>query len=595
MKNSFIENTLRKSIVLLGLLLLSIPTVFSQKILEKGDNVAIAKKFKYMKTKPEYGQISLVTNEEVKEPVLKVETKVRPKFIYQANTGIPLKKQDLEKGQKVLIAFKGKTIKSGLETGEARFLWVLNQTKDFKGSISSTISLAKEWKQYYIPFELTQDVKEENFRIALQFGYQPQVALFSAIEVLVFDKKTALEALPKTKIKYVGMEADAAWRKKAFQNIEKHRKGDFQLVFEKNGKPLQNKKIQIKQIQHAFSWGATLNAADVMKDENQLKYASRDFNQIVFANDLKIKSWSREKNRQRTLNAIEKITNYTSLKIKGHVLIWPGFQYQNKELRAMENQPEAVRALIQKHVKDITEATKGKIAHWDVVNEAYTNTDLQRITGSEEILYDGFRALRLSQPKVGRFTNEYGIISKGGIDFEKQQWYYNYIKRVDNRTGGLVDGIGIQCHIGSDLTPPEKVISILNYYGTLQKKISISEFTMEIKDAEIRKKYTEDFIIAAFSQPNVSEFLFWGFHAQGNPKAALYNKDWSFTPMGEAYNDLVHKKWKTNLAAKTSASGSLSGSGFYGTYEYSYKEGGNIKKGTFEVKKGEVNTIKIQL
>ncbi len=37
---------------------------------------------------------------------------------------------------------------------------------------------------------------------------------------------------------------------------------------------------------------------------------------------------------------------------------------------------------------------KGKVSHWDVVNEAYTNQDLQTITGSEEILYDGFRTLK---------------------------------------------------------------------------------------------------------------------------------------------------------------------------------------------------------
>ncbi len=569
-------------------------TVCAQEILKKGKDITNTKNLKYTRTNKEYGEVTFIKKMEDFEDVLAIETKVRPKFIYKASTSIPVKKTELEKGQKVLVSFKAKTVFSGLETGEARFLWVLNQTGNYKGNINSTISLAKEWKQYYIPFEVNQKVKKDDLRMAVQFGYQPQKALFADIHVLVFDRSVPLEALPKTKIKYVGMEDDAVWRKKAFERIEKIRKGDVLLSFSKSGEPLKNKKIEIKQIEHEFSWGATVNAADILNDQNQLKYLSRDFNEIVFANDLKIKSWHREKNRARTLAAIEKVSE-TDLNIKGHVLIWPGFQYQNKEVREMEDQPEALRQLIRDHVVNITETTKGKISHWDVVNEAYTNKDFQRITGSEEVLYDGFRILKELQPNVGRFTNEYGIISKGGIDFEKQQWYYNYIKRIDKYTGGLVDGIGIQCHIGSDLTPPEKVVSILNYYGTLNKKISISEFTMEINDAEIRKQYTSDFIIAAFSQPNVSEFLFWGFHSEGNPKAILYNKDWSFAPMGEAFYELVHQKWQTNIASKTSKTGELLVNGFYGTYEYSYKENGKVKKGTFVLKKGGATEINIEL
>ncbi|MDG2280264.1 MAG: endo-1,4-beta-xylanase [Flavicella sp.] len=572
----------------------SLSMTYSQEILKQGKDIVNNNNLKYTRTNKEFGNVSFIKNMENVEDVLAIETTVRPQFIYKASTAIPIKKMALEKGQKVLVAFKGKTVFSGLETGEARFLWVLNQTGDYKGNISSTISLSKEWKQYYIPFEITQDVKKEKLRMAIQFGYQPQKALFSDIEILVFDKTVPLEKLPKTKIKYVGMEEDAAWRKKALANIESIRKGTFNLRFEKNGVPLKNKQIEIKQIKHEFSWGATINAADILNDKNQLKYLSRDFNEVVFANDLKIKSWHREKNRARTLAAMEAIGE-TDLKLKGHVLIWPGFQYQNKETRTMENNPEELTKLIRDHVVNITETTKGKVSHWDVVNEAYTNKDFQRITGSEEILYDGFRILKELQPTVGRFTNEYGIISKGGIDFEKQQWYYEYIKRIDKNTGGLVDGIGIQCHIGSDLTPPEKVISILNYYGTLKKKISISEFTMEIKDDEVREKYTADFIIAAFSQPNVSEFLFWGFHAEGNPKAILYHKDWTYSPMGKAYHDLVLDRWQTELKEKTNKEGQLSVNGFYGTYEYRYKEKGKIKKGVFVLKKNGAKELKIEL
>ena len=567
---------------------------FGQNILEKGTNIVNYQKLKYTRTNQEFGKISLIENPNSEFGTLQIETKKRPKFIYKASTSIPLKKQKLKKGQVVLFSFKGITIKSGLETGEARFLCVLRQTNNYKGNIEATVSLATEWKTYYIPFELTQDVSADDLGMALQFGFQPQIALFDDVKFLVFKKGTALTDLPKTKIKYVGMEADAPWRSLAEERIANHRKTDFEVSFVKNGKPLQNKMVQVKLVDHEFSWGVTLNASDVMQDENQLKYASKGFNEVVFANDLKIKSWKRPKNKERTLAAIQKIKE-KKLRLKGHVLIWPGFQYQNQEIRNLEGKPELLSKKIKNHVLDISNQTIGNITHWDVVNEAYTNTDFQRITGSEEILYEGFRTMKKQQPNVGRFTNEYGIISKGGIDTQKQQWYYDYIKRIDSNTNNAVDGIGIQCHIGSDLTPPARVVEILDYYGRLNKKISISEFTMEIRDAEIREKYTTDFITAIFSHPNVNEFLFWGFHETGNPKAIIYKKDWSLAPMGKAFYGLVHSKWKTNFNQKTSKKGIIKGNGFYGTYEYSFLDGKILKTGKFKILKGGVTNMKIAI
>ena len=165
---------------------------------------------------------------------------------------------------------------------------------------------------------------------------------------------------------------------------------------------------------------------------------------------------------------------------------------------------------------------------------------------------------------------------------------------MDKNTGGLVDGIGLQCHMGSDLTTPAKTLELLDYYGQLNKKISISEFTMDLTDPEIRYQYTSDFLIAAFSHPNVSEFLFWGFQSV-NPKAVIYNNDWSLAPMGKAFFDLVHYKWKTNIKKSADKKGMLKVRGFYGVYSYHFMHNGKLVKGEFEVNPEKNNLIKIKL
>ncbi|APY08233.1 hypothetical protein BWZ20_07925 [Winogradskyella sp. J14-2] len=523
-----------------------------------------------------------------------IETKEEPKFIYNCATSIPIIKKGYKKGTVFLLSFKAKTETASLETGEAKALIIFKQTGDYKGNIDYTQSFSSEWQTYYLPFEADRYINKDNLGLVMQYGYRPQSFSIKDIKFEVFPEGTKLGDLPKTEITYAGMEADAQWRKDAIERIESIRQGKFTLQFYKDGQPLKSKSFNVKLKKHLFPFGARMAAEDIVNNSDDYKNFKKAFNCLVLGNDLKIKHWQNKKKRAMTLKALD-VLEEDGYPVKGHVLIWPGFNYLTPEVRQNKDNPEKVTEIIKSHVNSILDATKGKLTHWDVVNEAYTNRDLQKTTGSEEILYNGFRTLAKKQPKVRRFTNEYGIISKGGIDTQKQQWYYDFIKRIDENTGGLVQGIGIQSHIGSDLTPPERVLEILSFYATLGKQISISEFTMDVQDPKVREQYTRDFMIAAFSHPNVSEFLFWGNTEDGRKKSDIFNADNEIGVMGKAYFSLVHGAWKTSLNETTSEDGTVSGIGFFGEYEYSFVENGQLVSGTFQLKPRQSNFYKIEL
>lgn len=564
----------------------------AQPILENGKNIINYEKLKFHKFEKEgLGKITSNKAKIEKEITLTVETITHPDFIYNLSSKIPVQPTKLKKGEILLLSFLAKTEFSNLETGEARMLWSLNISADPKEKIRTTVSASSEWQQYFIPIKIDQWVNAKRLNLSLQFGFPPQKFLLKNLQLLVFDKNTNLADLPKTKITYAGMEANSKWRSAANKRIELIRKGEMELCFTKNGKRVKNENIQIELKQHHFGWGAAVNAKKIVKDEAQIKNISKAFNLVVFENDLKIKFYERRIPKETILEAIDMV-RAEGLGVKGHVLIWPGFRHLTPEFKMHQNNPKKITSMMENHVKNILEDTKGKIRSWDVANETYTNQDLQKITGSEEILYNGFQELKKREPNVLAFTNEYGIISKGGLDEKKQQWYYDYIKRVDENTGGLVDGIGIQCHIGSDLTPPEKVLSILDYYASLKKKISISEFTMDIKDAAVRKQYSKDFMTAAFSHPSVSEFLFWGIQGE---KADIFTKDWEQGIMGEAFFELVHGEWKTNLILETNKKGMAKERGFYGIYEYTYVDGNEVKKGEFDFLPDNKGVIEIKM
>jgi endo-1,4-beta-xylanase len=558
-----------------------------------GENILNTNRIGYLSAKKDAGEISKIELENNDFQFL-FETKEEPKFIYNLSTNIPLIASNYKKGSVFLLSYKAKTEKASLETGEAKMLWILKQTEDYKGNIESTQSISSDWQTYYIPFEANQYIKKDDLGLVMQFGYREQAFLIKDIKFEAFPENTNIKDLPKTKITYQGMEPDALWRKDAIKRIETIRKGNFIIQVTQNGVAIPNKDLNIKLIKHHFPFGAAVNAEDVVEDNFKYKNFKKAFSLAVFENDLKIKSWSREKNRERTLEAMD-ILKKDNIQTKGHVLIWPGFRYLTPEVKANKDNPEKVTQLVKAHVADILNATKGKVSHWDVVNECYTNKDLQEITNSEDILYEGFRLAKEMQPSTYRFINEYGIISKGGLDTKKQQWYYDFIKRIDANTGGLVQGIGIQSHIGSDLTSPERVLEILAFYATLGKQISISEFTMDIQDPEIREQYTRDFLIAAFSHPSVVEFLFWGYTENEKMKVDIFKHNGELGVMGKAYFDLVHGEWKTNLNGKTDTEGFAKGAGFYGDYEYSLVHNGELVKGQFNLKPRQRGIIKIEL
>ncbi|GJM33952.1 MAG: hypothetical protein DHS20C18_29530 [Saprospiraceae bacterium] len=528
--------------------------------------------------------------------VLSLKTLTQPPFIYNLALNFPLKKQKLLKEQVLLLSFQARTVSSSLETGEAKCLWLLRQSDSHKESLERSVSLASDWRTYYFPIQTTQAIKADDLALVIQFGYPPQELLLRDLQLLIYPAETDINSLPKTQISYAGQEPDAPWRKAAKERIEKHRKGDFQLNFmDKKGNPLRKVAVQVKQKKHYFSWGAAVSAQDLINDPKHIEHFRQAFNLAVFENDLKIKRWNKNDNQAVLVTRALQVLEENDIDIKGHVLIWPGFRYLPPIYKRHQDNPKKITKLLNQHLDAVLNTTRNKISRWDVVNEAYTNQDLQRITGSEEILYEGFRKLKQKEPQVLRYTNEYGIISKGGHDSQKQAWYYDFIKRIDQHTGGLVDGIGIQCHIGTDLTPPERVLEILDYYSELDKKIAISELTLEIKDPEIRKQYTLDFITAAFSHPSVFELLFWGYYEPKHEKAAIFSENWELAPMGEAFFSLVHDEWKTNIIAETDSTGSIKGRGFYGLYEYTFVMGNQVVKGEFSVSPGETEIIKIKI
>ena len=85
-------------------------------------------------------------------------------------------------------------------------------------------------------------------------------------------------------------------------------------------------------------------------------------------------------------------------------------------------------------------------------------------------------------------------------------------------------------------------------------------------------------VAAELAHPRIEAVLMWGFWAGSHwrPWAALWRTDWSITPQGEAFRDLVFNRWWTKTEGKTDKSGSFKTEAFFGDYEITVDD--SVKK-----------------
>jgi hypothetical protein len=145
--------------------------------------------------------------------------------------------------------------------------------------------------------------------------------------------------------------------------------------------------------------------------------------------------------------------------------------------------------------------------------------------------------------------------------------------------GAPLGGIGMQGHFNWQLTPPVRLLEVLDRFAALGLPIEVTEFDVDITDEQLQADYLRDFMTAVFSHPKVKGILMWGFWEgyHWRPNAALFRKDWSVKPNGQAWMDLVLKTWWTETEGKAGAGGEYKVRGFQGDYEVTAKAGGRTK------------------
>ncbi|MFH0758346.1 MAG: endo-1,4-beta-xylanase [Bacteroidota bacterium] len=488
----------------------------------------------------------------------------------------------VEKTDVVLVAFYARTIESEEETGEGFLTVVIEHNVSYEKEISHKVSIGSEWREYYAPAEVVHTLATSEVSYLFHMGYPNQLVELAGVRFLNYHNTLGLADLPVTGITYVGRDPDAPWRAPAEERIAQHRKGLAEItIYDAQGTPVNAADVKIEMTSHQFGFGTAVTAGRINNSKVYRDTLFDMFNEVVFENDLKWPPFINTATHAAILSALDTLDAH-HVPVRGHNIIWPSYRFMPDFMEDFSNDPDQMRLEIEKRFDEVTAFTKGRLNDWDVMNEPYTEHDVQDLLG-DEVMAEWFRRTRRNDPGVKLYINDYYILSGGGINIAKQDYYYDLIRYIDER-GGRIDGIGMQGHFSTDLTSISKVYTILDRFASLGKEIKITEHDIAIAQREVQADYTRDFMTIVFSHPSVKSILSWGFWAGAHwkPDAAYFDEDWNIRPHGEVLRDLIRNQWWTPaMDTVTDENGKYSFEGFLGSYSYTVHTGDTLRSGTF--------------
>lgn len=505
----------------------------------------------------------------------------------------------ISKGDTVLLTFWVKTV-SPLDGSAQVTVQFEDTTERRERSCKATVSPPGQWTRIDVPFSSATAYAPGGAQLSFHFAAAAQTVELGAVSLLDYGQQVRVEDLPATRATYAGREPDAPWRKIADADIDRYRKSDASIVVMKAGVPLPGARVTVAMTRHLFPFG-TCVSSQFLTDPGPDGVSYREkltslFTIAVPANDLKWPNW--DSNRQRGQATVNWLLAH-GLEVRGHNLIWQSWRFQSRDLQKAYNAqlastPDARKWLgdaVDKHIVDEMTALRGKCVQWDVVNEGVDNHLFADVLGPEAVRR-WFDLAHRSDPGAQLLVNEdasiYGQALPERIDAVASE--VNELVR----SGAPIGGVGLESHMSAwSLPSPDQVNRTLAAYTKIGLPATITEYDLKTNDKALEADYTRDFMTLCFACPNVNAFLIWGFwdgdHWLGD--SPLFNRDWSLKPSGQAYMDLVFKKWRTRETGVTGSDGAYRFRGFQGDYAIQVSYGGKTSEATMRLGPGGAATV----
>jgi endo-1,4-beta-xylanase len=185
-----------------------------------------------------------------------------------------------------------------------------------------------------------------------------------------------------------------------------------------------------------------------LEDPIYANIVSREFSSLSSESNMKFgalhptqNTWTFQK-----ADAIVAFAQKYNMRVHGHNLIWAKDSTQPQWIKSFQGDKNAWDRLLKTHIQTVLRHFKGKIASWDVVNEAVAsngtlvdNIWLRKL--GVDYIFKAFQYARETDPNVKLFLNDYGQEFGG----KKMTTLLGLVTKAKAK-GIKIDGFGFQGH-----------------------------------------------------------------------------------------------------------------------------------------------------
>jgi endo-1,4-beta-xylanase len=217
----------------------------------------------------------------------------------------------------------------------------------------------------------------------------------------------------------------------------------------------------------------TAIAAGRLSNSAYTTIAGREFNMITAENEMKPDATQPQRG-QFNFSSGDQIYNWATqrgLKVRGHTLAWHAQQPGWMQSLSGSN----LRQAMIDHINGVMGHYQGKLAAWDVVNEAFNEDGSRRSsnlqgTGNDWIEV-AFRTARAADPSTKLCYNDYNIEN---WSYGKTQGVYRMIQDFKSR-GVPIDCVGLQTHFTGGSSLPSNFQTTLSSFAALGVDVALTE------------------------------------------------------------------------------------------------------------------------
>ncbi|WP_431935449.1 endo-1,4-beta-xylanase [Micromonospora sp. RP3T] len=269
-------------------------------------------------------------------------------------------------------------------------------------------------------------------------------------------------------------------------------------------------------------FGAAMGG-DRLTDSGFLTIANREFDMMTAVNEMKPDA-TEPNPGQFDFRAGDAIYNWATqhgMRVRGHTLAWHA---QQPRLWGSLSGSALRQAMID-HINGVMAHYRGKLAYWDVVNEAFAENGSRRSSNLQSTGNDwievAFRTARAADPGVKLCYNDYNIEN---WTYAKTQGVYNMIKDFKAR-GVPVDCVGLQTHFTGGSSLPSNFQTTLSSFAALGVDVALTEADVTNASTSQYQGLTQ----ACVNVPRCVGITTWGIRDsdswRGNENPLLFDRN----------------------------------------------------------------------